>query len=71
MGKDRRGALRKLVVMVHSPEEFAFVSVKGRLRWDELNRVIHKYHNKEGGKKAPKMPGIFKVPTKSVVNDGL
>lgn len=62
-GKERRGALRKLVVLVQSPEEFMMVSVKGSLKWNEIYKVLDKYSKKQkskSGEETPKTP--IKVP---------
>lgn len=66
LAKERGNAIRKVVVLVQSPEEFAMVSIKGRLRWDDINRVIDKY-----GKEAKKdgksiVPQAIKVPVSRV-----
>lgn len=62
LAKERRSVVRKVVVLVQSPEEFALVSVKGRLRLDDINRVIEKYgkEKKKDGKQI--VPPAVKVP---------
>ncbi len=66
MAKERRNAIRKLVVLVQSPDEFVLVSVKGKLRLDDINRVIEKYgkESKKNGK--PIVPPAVKVPVSRV-----
>lgn len=67
MAKERKGALRKVVVFVQSPDEFVLVSVKGKLRFDEVNRILTKYKNensKESSK--PVIPQVLKVPVSRV-----
>lgn len=62
-GKERRGAFRKLVILVQSPEEFIMVSVKGNLKWKEVNKVLEKYSKQKKdkpGKDSPKTP--IKIP---------
>ena len=69
MGKERRNILRKIVVMVHSPEEFVFVSVKGRLRLNDINRIIEKYDKKGKDKdkdQKPLIPSVMKIPVSRV-----
>lgn len=67
MGKDRRKALRKIVVLVHSPEEFVFVSVKGHLRWNDINQIIEKYDKKnKGSEDKPLIPSVVKIPVSRV-----
>lgn len=67
MGKESRKGLRKVVVLVYTPEEFVFVSVKGRLRWNDINKVMDKY-NKENKKKEGKtlVPEVVKIPVSRV-----
>ena len=43
MAKDRGKALRKLVVFVRTPEEAVFVSVKGKLRWEDFEEIMEEY----------------------------
>ncbi len=66
MAKESRNAIRKIVVFVQSPEEFAMVSIKGRFRWDDINRVIEKYGKgtKKDGK--PLLPSTIKVPVSRI-----
>jgi Domain of unknown function (DUF4252) len=63
MGQERRNALRKLVVFVNTPDEFVLVSIKGRLKWKDVTRIIEKYQEKErkeDGKKI--LPPAAKIP---------
>lgn len=65
LGKDRGGALRKVVVIVDSPEDgFVLVSMRGKLRWDDINRIIRKYDKEEKG--GDKVPQVVKLPTSRV-----
>lgn len=68
MGKERRKGLRKVVVLVHTPEEFVFVSVKGRLRWDDINRILNKYDKdkKKDSDDKPLVPEVVKIPVSRV-----
>ncbi|MCA0237414.1 MAG: DUF4252 domain-containing protein [Bacteroidetes bacterium] len=67
MGKEKRGILRKVVVLVHSPEDFVFVSVKGRLRLNDINHIIEKYDKEDKGKKdKPMVPPVVKIPVSRV-----
>lgn len=61
--KERRNAIRKVVVLVNSSDGSGLVSVKGKFRLDEINKVIEK-SNKEGKKKdgVPTIPNLPKVP---------
>ncbi|MEZ4918050.1 MAG: DUF4252 domain-containing protein [Saprospiraceae bacterium] len=45
MAKDRRAAIRKVVVFVSSPEEFVLVSLKGKLHLDDLVKAINQISN--------------------------
>ena len=62
MAKERKNAIRKVVVLVQSPDEFVLVSVKGRLRWDDINRVIEKYGKEAKNDGKPIMPPGVKIP---------
>jgi hypothetical protein len=67
LGKSRGGALRKAVVLVQSPETFVLVSVRGKLRLSDLNRVIDKYgkskkSKKDKGDDKPLVPPNVKIP---------
>jgi len=66
MAKERRNGkgIRKVVVFVDSPDGFALVSVRGRLRYDDLKKVLDEYgSDKKPGKdqKGGEDP-LFKIP---------
>ena len=42
MAKERKGVLRKLVIFFHAEEVTGLISVRGRFRLDDLNRLIRK-----------------------------
>jgi hypothetical protein len=67
LGKERGGIIRKMVVLVQEPESFTFVSLKGRLRFKDIQAVIDK-HSKKTIKKGtrPKIPAVIKVPVETV-----
>ena len=67
LAKERRNALRKVVVFVRTPEEAVFVSVKGNLRWKDVQKLIDKYGG-EGLKKKGKSPepAAEKVPVSRI-----
>lgn len=60
--KERRDAIRKVVVFFSSPEGAGLVTLKGNFRLDELNRVFEK--STKGKKKEgnPTIPNLPKVP---------
>lgn len=61
MAKDRGKALRKLVVFVRTPDESVFVSVKGKLRWDDLEKILEEYGGDAmKGKKGKAVPPVVK-----------
>lgn len=66
LAKDRRNAIRKVVVLVQSPEEFVLVSVKGRFRWDDINKVLDKYGKDQKKDGKPLMPPGVKIPVSRV-----
>lgn len=67
MGKVGEKKLRKLVFLVNEPGTFAFISVKGRFRYDDINRIIQQ-HAKDALKKGkkPKVPMVVKPPVDRV-----
>ncbi len=64
MAKERRNALRKIVVLVQSPGEFAMVSIRGHLRWDDINRLMDKYGKGKGADPKITIPPAIKLPVK-------
>lgn len=62
MAKERRNVIRKVVVLVQSPDEFVLVSVKGHLRLDDINRVIEKFGDEKRGDGEPIVPPGVKIP---------
>ena len=42
MAKEKKGVLRKLVIFFHAEEVTGLISVRGRFRLDDLNRLIRK-----------------------------
>ncbi|MFN0037678.1 MAG: DUF4252 domain-containing protein [Saprospiraceae bacterium] len=60
LAKERGNAIRKVVVLVNSPEGSALVTIKGKFRLDDLNRVIQKSSKKKDGN--PTIPNLPKVP---------
>ncbi len=67
MGKVGEKKLKKLVFLVNEPGTFAFISVKGNFRYDDINRIISK-HSKNALKKGkkPKVPMVVKPPVDRV-----
>lgn len=69
MAKERRNGkgLRKVVVFVNSPDDgFALISVRGRLRYDDIGRILKEYSGKkQDGKQGP-IPEVVKVPVSRV-----
>ena len=61
----RRDALKKVVVFVSSPEDgFVMVSVKGKVKMSDVNKLFKKYVNKKGGgKEKDIIPDILKIDT--------
>lgn len=62
LAKERRNAIRKVVVFVNSPEAFVMVSIKGRLRFDDINRVLEKYGKEKKKDGEPIVPPNVKIP---------
>ena len=64
LAKSRHSTLKKIVVLFSSPEGAGLVTVKGKFRLDEINRVIEN-SSKKGKKKEGKdisIPNLPKVP---------
>lgn len=66
MAKEHRNAIRKVVVLVQSPEEFAMVSIRGKFRWDDINRVIEKYGKTAKKEGKPLVPAAVKIPVSRI-----
>jgi hypothetical protein len=68
MARERRNALRKVVVFVNSPEDgFVMVSLKGKLRIDDVNKAVKKIRQKEKkdsneSNDKPLIPNVVKMP---------
>jgi hypothetical protein len=63
MAKERRGALRKAVVFVNSPEDgFFMISLKGKLRMKDINDVIKRIRERDEEDGDDDMPNIPKIP---------
>ena len=64
MAKERRAILRKVVVFVQSPDEFVLVSLRGRLRLEEIGKALERFSKEEGDK--PLIPPVLKTPVEKV-----
>jgi hypothetical protein len=63
MGKERRNTLRKVVLFVNTEDEAILVSIKGRLKWKDVQRLIEKYQKEENKKEGKKiLPPDVKIP---------
>lgn len=62
LAKERGNTIRKVVVLVQSPTEFALVTVKGRLHWDDINRVLDEYGKEPQKDGKPVVPPEVKIP---------
>lgn len=62
LAKSRRSTIKKVVVLFSSPEGAGLVTVKGKFRLDEINRLIEKSQKegkkKDGGVTIPKLPKV-------------
>ncbi len=61
MAKERRSILRKVVVFSHSPEEFVLVTLKGKLRWDDVTRALKKYNKESKEEDKPLIPAVIRT----------
>jgi hypothetical protein len=60
--KERKNVIRKIVVLVQSPDEFALVTVKGRLHLNDLGRLIDEYGKEPRKDGKPVVPPEVKIP---------
>jgi MoaA/NifB/PqqE/SkfB family radical SAM enzyme len=65
MVKERRNAIRKVVVLFSSPEGAGLVTLKGKFRIADLNKIIEK--SSQENKKKDGQPVIPKVPKIPVI----
>jgi hypothetical protein len=65
MGQEKRNSLRKVVVLVNTPDEFVLVGIKGRLNLEDVSKIANKYSKKSGSKNEVS-PDVIKIPTKRV-----
>lgn len=56
MAKERRNAIRKLVVLVREPETFALVSVRCKLAFDEIGDLLNRIPKEQKGKNKEDIP---------------
>lgn len=47
--RERKNALRKVVVLVHEAETFALVSLRGKLRFDEIGKLLDRIPKEHKG----------------------
>ncbi len=70
--KENGRRIRKLVVLVQDEGEFVLVSVKGRFKYSDINRIIKKSQektDKKSGKKSPLPDNLpVKIPLKIPVS---
>lgn len=62
LAKERNSSIRKLVVLISSPDGSGIVTVKGKFRLDEINRVIEKSNKGKKKDGTPSIPNLPKVP---------
>lgn len=61
MAKERRSVLRKVVVLTQSPEEFVLVTLKGKLRWDDIIHALKKYKKQSREGENPLLPAVIRA----------
>lgn len=61
MARERGNMLRKVVVLTRSPEEFVLVTLKGKLRWDDIMQALKKYNNKSKEEEKPLIPAVIRT----------
>ncbi len=53
--KEKRGKIRRLLLVVRDEDQFVLIRMKGRIRIEDVNRLIQKSGSKSGAK-IPKLP---------------
>lgn len=54
--KERNDAIRKIVVLVREPETFALISLRGKIPYDEIGRLLERIPKDKKGKDSPEEP---------------
>lgn len=63
LAKERNNAIRKVVVFFSSEDGSGIVTMKGKFRFDDLNKAIHQVEEKTKKKNAkPVVPDAAKIP---------
>ncbi|MBL7828884.1 MAG: DUF4252 domain-containing protein [Saprospiraceae bacterium] len=67
LAKERRKAIRKVVVLVSTEDGSGIVSMKGKFKLDDINKTINKVQQKtKKGDKKPIVPENVKIPVSRV-----
>jgi len=66
MARDRGAVLRKIVVFVQSPEEFVLVSLRGKLRINEIGAMLQQLQKESGKDMNGIIPQVVKAPAERV-----
>jgi hypothetical protein len=56
LAKERRGSIRKVVVLVDEPDTFVLVSLRGKLRYEEIGQLLDRLSKQQKGKGQPEVP---------------
>lgn len=56
LAKERKNSIRKLVVFVREPETFALVSVRCKIRYDEIGKLLDRIPKDKKGGDEPDVP---------------
>lgn len=67
MAKERRKAIRKVVVLVREPEVFAFVSVRGKLRFEDIGQLLREMPKQRNGKDGEEAKPLLPENVRSVI----
>jgi hypothetical protein len=67
MAKERRKAIRKVVVLVREPETFALVSVRGKLRFEEIGQLLREIPKEWGDKDGEDVKPLLPENVRSVI----
>ncbi len=61
MAKERGNVLRKVVMVVRSPDEFVLLTLKGKVRWDDVIKAMDKYREGSDVKDKPLIPSVIRA----------
>jgi len=61
LAKERRNALRKVVLLTQSPETFVLLTLKGKIRWDDVMKAMDKINKEDKKESKPLIPAAIRI----------